>query len=466
MLMEVLQPYPVLPQDDCLLVTDQSTTPIWLKYLPAPARRLLEGKVGLHTAIHNSGWIFFDKILRALLGLLVGAWVARYLGPSQFGELAYCIAFIGIFQSVVNLGLDGIVVREIANEPKRANIILGTVFRLRLLLGIVLWVLAVGVYGLSNGFEGQGIWIVGLVGASMIFQVADTVDLWFQGNSQSKRTVLAKAAAYLISNAIRVALILLLAPLIAFAGVIAFEGALTAFALYVSYQRFPSEGAWKKHLPEAKKLLQESWPYMISSLSVMLYIRIDQLMIKNMLGDHELGIFAVIIPISNLWNMIPMAICTSIAPLIARKKILGVEFFTDALVKMFRFFWAICAIVIATIWLLSGLIVQWMYGPEYIGTVAALNIYVLTCIPIFMGVGQSLWLLNERKPQLYLIQTITGAVVCILANLILIPLWGINGAAIAAVISQVSSCFLINSIFAKRLFVMQMGFGNSQIKLQ
>ena len=64
--------------------------PIWLKFLPASIRNLLEGNKGLHAAIHNSGWIIFDKLLRALLGLLVGAWVARYLGPSQFGELAYC----------------------------------------------------------------------------------------------------------------------------------------------------------------------------------------------------------------------------------------------------------------------------------------------------------------------------------------------------------------------------------------
>ncbi len=445
-------------------MTDHTHNPIWVKYLPTGIRRMLEGKVGLHAAIHNSGWIFFDKILRALLGLLVGAWVARYLGPSQFGELAYCIAFIGIFQSVVNLGLDGIVVREIANEPIRANIILGTVFRLRLLLGIILWVLAIGVYGLSNGFEDQGIRIVGLVGASMIFQVADTVDLWFQGNSQSKRTVLAKAAAYLISNAIRVALILLLAPLIAFAGVIAFEGALTAFALYVSYQRFPSERAWKKHLPEAKKLLQESWPYMVSGLSIMLYMRIDQLMIKAMLGERELGIFAAIIPISNLWNMVPAAICTSIAPLMARKKLQGATVFKAALVQMFRFFWILCLVVVGITLLLSGFVIKLMYGYAYEEAIPVLNIYVLTCIPIFMGLGQGLWLLNERKSYLAPLQTITGAVVSIITNLIFLPLWGIEGAAVAAVLSQVSSCFLINSIFSRDLFVMQMGFHSNKIE--
>ena len=436
----------------------QSSDPSWFKFIPASIRGLLEGRSGLIAAIHNSGWIFFDKILRALLGVLVGAWVARYLGPSQFGELAYCIAFIAIFQSIANLGLDGIVVREVANDPLRANIVLGTTFQLRLFTGLISWALALLVYGLTNSFEDQDIWIIALVGTGMIFQVADTVDLWFQGNSQSKRTVLAKTSAYLISNTIRVALILLEAPLIAFALVIVLEGALTALALHHSYKRFPSNGVWQKHIPEAKKLLHESWPYLISGLSIMLYMRIDQIMIKSMLGEHELGIFAAIIPISNLWNMIPAALCVSLAPLMARKKLLGSEVLNDSLVKMFRIFWLISFMVVVCTLTLSRLVIEVMYGQAYTESVSVLNIYVFTCIPIAMGLGQGLWLLNERKSYLSPLQTITGALVSIVANLILIPLWGVEGAAIAAVLSQVSSCFLVNSIFARNLFVMQMGF--------
>lgn len=431
--------------------------PLWLKLLPKVLRNLLQGRAGLLAAIHNSGWIFFDKILRALLGLLVGAWVARYLGPSQFGELAYCIAFVGIFQSIANLGLDGIVVREIANQSQRANVILGTVFQLRLWVGLALWLFAVVLYGLANGFEGQGIWIIGMVGAGMVFQVADTVDLWFQGNSQSKRTVLAKASAYLISNVVRVVLILLAAPLVAFAAIVAIEGALTALALYFSYQRFPSEGNWKKHLPEARKLLKESWPYMVSGLSIMFYMRIDQLMIKNMLGDHELGIFAAVIPISSLWNMIPMAICTSIAPLMARKRNDGIEPFQRALVLMFRFFWILCFFIVALTLLLSGLVIRLMYGQAYEEAIPVLNIYVLTCIPIFMGLGQGLWLLNERKSYLSPLQTIAGALVSIVANLIFLPLWGIKGAAIAAVISYFISAILMNLFISPKLFILQLG---------
>jgi PST family polysaccharide transporter len=186
-------------------------------------------------------------------------------------------------------------------------------------------------------------------------------------------------------------------------------------------------------------------------------MRIDQIMIKSMLGERELGIFAAIMPIASLWNMIPMAICASLAPMFARKRAEGIVIFNAAMVNMFRFFWALCVLVIAVTWLLSGFVVELMYGQAYIEAIPVLNIYVLTCIPVFMGVGQGLWLLNERKSYLSPIQTVTGAVVSIITNLMLIPLLGIEGAAIAAVMAQISSCFLINSIFTRNLFVMQMG---------
>ena len=130
---------------------------------------------------------------------------------------------------------------------------------------------------------------------------------------------------------------------------------------------------------------------------------------------------------------------------------------------MFRFFWIFCLLVIGVTWLFSGLVIQLMYGQAYINAISVLNIYVLTCIPVFMGVGQGLWLVNERKSYLSPLQTVTGAIVCVLANLLFLPLWGINGAAVAAVLAQVSSAFLINSIFARNIFFMQLGFRSRNI---
>jgi PST family polysaccharide transporter len=83
-----------------------SSQPKWLKILPTKLSQRLSGNHNLLAAINNSGWLMFDKLIRLLLGLLVSAWVARYLGPAQYGELAYVLAYLAFFQAVAVLGMD------------------------------------------------------------------------------------------------------------------------------------------------------------------------------------------------------------------------------------------------------------------------------------------------------------------------------------------------------------------------
>ena len=191
--------------------------PAWIRFLPVSVRPYLAGRNNLHAAMHNSGWLLFDKLVRLMLGLLVGAWVARYLGPAQYGELAYALAYIAFFQTVSTLGLDSIVVRDLVIHPEREAQILGTAFTLRFACGIFSWLVAVLGMAVISGWSDRSVLLVLLVGGSLVFQAADTVDLWFQSRSQSRRTVVAKLAAYLLSGGVKVALIVAEAPLAAFA---------------------------------------------------------------------------------------------------------------------------------------------------------------------------------------------------------------------------------------------------------
>jgi len=438
-------------------MTSPNTDPNWFRYIPRVLSKRLIGRTQLHKAIHNSGWIFFDKILRAVLGLLVGAWVARYLGPGQFGELAYYIAFIALFQGITNLGLDGIAVREISHHQLSAHVILGTIYKLRIFAGIGCWLLAILSYGFIEGFNGSGIYIIGLVGASLVFQASDTVDLWFQERSQSKRTVIAKAIAYLLANVLKVVLILMHAPMIAFVVVIAAESLLNAFALFIAYKSYPSSDSWVPSKKVARKLLLESWPYLLSTVAIIIYMRIDQIMIRNMLDDRSLGIFSAMLPIAGAWNIIPGAIVTSIAPYMAKKHLESGPAFNEALLIMFRALWmlSLCAIVFTN--LISSFLIPAIFGMHYLDSIHILNIYVWTCLPIALGVGQGIWMLNERKPKLAMIQTVCGALASILTNLALIPSFGLVGAAYAAILSQIISTILINLLISRKLFFLQMG---------
>jgi len=432
------------------------THPSWLRFLPNGLKHHLIGRPNLLAVLLNSGWLMLDRMMRLALGLLIGAWVARYLGPAQYGELVYVLAYIAIFQAIANLGLDGIVVREIANNPISAHSILGTSFALRLGIGFVCWIVAIGSMAWLNGPNDQSVLLTALAGSSLVFQAADTIDLWFQSQSQSRSTVLAKLAAYLISSSVKVALILSSAPLEAFAAVMVLEGLMAAMGMALAYKCLPCHKRWQSTYSTASRLLSESWPFIIAGLSVMVYMRIDQIMIKEMLGPKELGIYAAVLPLATLWQFIPMMLNTSLAPFVAQKKLEGEKAYWDALKKVFKAYallaWMVC---IPTLFL-SNAAISILFGDEYKDGALVLNIYVFTNIAINMGVAQSLWLLNERKPIVNLMKTLIGAAITIVGNWLLIPNFGLTGVAVVGVIAMLTSAILSNYFFSKEILMLQL----------
>ena len=409
-----------------------------------------------HIAIlKNSSWLFTDKLLRLGLGVLVGAWVARYLGPLEFGELAFALAYIALFQSIANLGLDGIAVRDITQNESEAHSLLGTVFILRLCAGFFCWLSAVVGVALLKGFFDQSVLLTALVGSSLVFQAADTVDLWFQSQSQSRLTLFAKLTTYIVSNGCRIALILVGAPLVAFASIIFLEGLLSATGLALVYKSFSCDQHWSHSKLVAKRLLHESWPFMLSGVSIVIYMRIDQIMIREMLGPQQLGIFAAVLPLATLWQVIPVILNVSLAPHIARKKEESEAAYWLALQKVFVLYalpgWLITIPTIVS----ANWIVAVLFGPQYSEGAKVLSIYVLTNLFINMGMAQSLWMLNEGKSTLTLVSTLTGVLVCLVGNYFAIPRYGITGVAVIAVLAQLSSAVLINIFFARRIFIMQ-----------
>ena len=423
----------------------------WTKYLPDIIREWMEGRPHLRKAIDNTGWLLFDRILRMLIGVTVGAWVARYLGPARFGELAYIIAFIAFFQVIAGLEADGFIVRDIARKHGDTAVILGTSLRLRIFSGVICWLAAIALMYLLHPDDRQLCLLVAIVGAMLVFQASDTVDLWFESQSQSRRTVLAKFVSYLFSNSIKVFLLLIKAPLIAFAGVICLESAALAVALIVAYRSFPTTDRWRADMAQAKELLHLCWPFIASGVMITTYMRIDQIMLKEMLGERELGIYAAAFPISQAWNIIPAMLVASLAPFIARKKSRGEQEYQDALVIIFRFFAIVSLSGAALTALASPWIIRLMYGPQYQASAAVLSTLVFVNLLVFQGMAQSLWVVNDNVRIVTLLGTFLSAIIAIIFNSLLIRKCGIMGAVYVIFIAQGASVVVIPCLLRRDL---------------
>ena len=189
----------------------------WIRFLPDFIRSKIEGRHYLQNVISNSGWLFFDNVLRMGVGLFVGVWIARYLGPNQYGQLSYALAFVLLFSSLANLGLDSIAVRNIVRDSSRKDEILGTVFVLKLIGGATAFGVTMVAILLLRPADHLTQWLVGITAAGMIFQAFDTIDYWFQSQVKSKYTVISKNTAFLLISIVKIILIVVKAPLIAFA---------------------------------------------------------------------------------------------------------------------------------------------------------------------------------------------------------------------------------------------------------
>lgn len=415
----------------------------------------LSGRPGLKLISINSGWLVGDKLLRLFIGLFVGAWVARYLGPEQYGKLAYVMSFLAIFQAFSFLGLDNIVVRGIAQSPTDANQILGTTLRVRLVASTLSFsgacVFAYLIYPEKIDFQ----LIVFLVGFGMIFQTADIIDLWFQSQSQSRRTVIAKAISYVIAAAVKILLIVQNAPLWLFAAAIGGETALSAIALYISYKKFPVIKSWTWDSSLAMKMLRQSFPLLLSGISIIVYMKSSQLIINELVDSTAVGIYATAQTLSELWYFLPLTLVTSVAPILARKKIESEKSYNDALQNVFGMMWFISIFISVGIMICSEFIVIMLYGEAYRSAAFVLSIHIFTLIPVCVGVAQTLWLINENKSSLVLYQAIAGAISSLGLNFILISKYGIAGAAFATVMSQFIQAFAVNALIAPALFRLQ-----------
>jgi polysaccharide transporter, PST family len=405
---------------------------------------------GLAAIIKNTSWLFGDRILRMGVALIIGVWVARYLGVQQYGLFNYAIAFAGLFNPLANLGLDSLVVRDLVRQPQDREQILGTVFWLKFLGGNCALLLTVVCVYFFHQNQDQTILLVAILATGGILQSFDTIDIWYQSQLKSKYTVVVKNIAFIITALSKIALISIKAPLIAFVVISVVEIGLGSLGLYLIYTfKTKLNFLWHWNFLIAKNILKESWPLIFSGFAILIYMKIDQIMLGAMLNSNAVGIYAAATRISEMFYFIPMMISSSASPAIFAAKKISEELYYQRLNKLIRFMILIAVIISILMTFSSEIIVNLLFGNSYIDAVPILSIHIWASVFVFMGVAISSWFISEGFTQLSMYRTVVGAVTNILLNLWLIPKYAGLGAAIATLVSYACSDFFSNAVYPK-----------------
>lgn len=408
----------------------------------------LKDHAGFVRYFKNSSWLLGEQMLRMITGLLVGIWVARYLGPEQFGIFSYVLALTALFSSIAKLGLDGIMVRELVNHPDQQDVYLGTAFWMKVIGAfLVIALIALALPWTSN--DSTTTLYVFIIAAGLIFQSFEVVDFYFQSKVLSKFVSICKVIQLALSSLLKFYLILTNAELVWFVWVILFDQVTIAVMLYFSYRYQNTRLLPLRYFNFAtvKKLLQDSWSLILVGLAITIHMRIDQVMIKEMLGDYELGIYSVGLRLSELWYFFPALITSSIFPAIVNAKKNNEILYLQRLQSLYKLMaWSGIAIAIS-ITLLSDWLVVFLYGDTYQAAGKVLAIHVWTVVFVFLGVAGGKWMIVENIQIYANYFVITGLLVNIVGNLILIPIYGVVGAAVSILASQVTSSYLTPYLF-------------------
>lgn len=278
----------------------------------------------------------------------------------------------------------------------------------------------------------------------MIFQSFNVINLYFQSKVLSKYAVHASIASLVVSSTLKIILILTNAPLIAFAYVILLDSiVLSAGFLFFYLRNNLSIRSWEFDYSLAKSLLKDSWPLIISGIMISAYMKIDQVMLKEMLGDDAVGQYAAAVRLSEAWYFFPVIISSSLFPAIINAKRINNNLYYSRLQKLYNFMIWLAICIALPVSLCSNWIIDVLYGSEYSQATSVLTVHIWAGVFVFLGVASGKWLVNENLQLFSTINTAVGTFFNIILNYVLIPKIGIVGAAWATLISYFMAAYLM-----------------------
>jgi len=400
----------------------------------------------------NTSWLFFERILRIVISFIVSVFVVRYLGPKEFGIYSYAISFAWLFASISTLGLESISTRELVKNSDKRDEINGTVFSLRL-LGSIACIITTAIVLLLIGEDTYTTILILIFSGSFIFQSFSAIEYYFRGIVKAKYNAYALSASVIFSSGLKILFILLKAPLIYFIIAASAEYFFLAIGLVAVYNHNKlSIFSWKYSKEIAASLLKDSWPLALSGVVVMIYMRIDQVMIKNMLNIEAVGYYSAAVRLCEAWYFIPVTLCNAIFPAIVNAKSVSEKFYNNRMQKLYDLLTWLAIGIAVPVTIFSDQIIQILFGSEFASASPVLTIYIWAGVAVFLNVASSQYLINENLAKLTFYRSTIGMVINVILNLVLIPIYGIVGSAVATLISY---SLVILSLFSHPQFNIQ-----------
>ena len=380
------------------------------------------------------GWLLGGKIVNMILSFFVSLATARYLGPDNFGSINYVAAYVSFFSSITSLGLSVIVIKEISMGKEDDNEVSWTGILMRFLTAVFSTIAVIALVSITDKSDPLMVKIAILESIAILASAFDTFMYWFQGKLLGKYTSIASVVAYIGMSLYRIYLLANNADILWFAFATSVDTLLLSLILMLCYVR---ENGFhpKVSVRLGKSLMKQSYHYMISGLIAILYSKIDQIMLKQMLDTYSVGLYTAALTIAGLWGMIPSAFIQSVSPILYKNAEENRGMFYKRLRQSYAGIWLLNICWSLGVSIFSYWVIYLLYGKAYLGARGALVIVVWYTGITSIGSLTQVYLATENKNKYVNYFALAGLVTDVVLNALLIPKMGILGAAIATLVT-------------------------------
>lgn len=392
--------------------------------------------------IKNFSWLVSGKVIQMIISLVIGLLVARYLGPSNFGLINYSLSYTSFFTPLCTLGITSILVKNFTDKPDEIGQTIGTTLTLRTGSALASLLLIIVIVLIVDRNEPITILITFLVATSLLFQVFDTFNYWFQYKYKAKVIAIVSLVAYVLLVIYRIILLINGCNVQWFAFSYTLDYLAIAILLVYAYKRYKGPKL-KYSYNKAKELLFSSYHFILSGLMVAIYGYTDKLMLKHMLSEKEVGFYSVATAICTIWVFVLNAVIDALYPTIMRMYREDKEAYRKKNIQLYAIVFYVSTFVSLIITVFATFAIGLLYGAEYLPAAAPLQIITWYTAFSYLGVARNAWIVCEHKQKYLKYMYVCAAIINVLLNLVFIPLWGTNGAALASLITQLFTSIII-----------------------
>lgn len=393
----------------------------------------------------NASWIIGCKLVQAVLNIFISSLTARFLGTANFGVINYAASIVAFFVPIMQLGINSVVVQEYVNNEEEEGKIIGTSVSL-CLSSALLSICGVFLFAsIANAGERETIIVCVLYSLLLISQAFEMIQYWFQAKYLSKYTSIIMLVAYVITTAYKIFLLITKKSVYWFALSHAIDYILIAIGLFVAY-KFLGKQKLSFSFSIAKRLISKGKYYIISFMMVTIFAHTDKIMIKLMIDNEATGMYSAAVACAGMTSFVFSAIIDSMRPLILKSKNESDEQFKDNLKILYSIVIYVALAQCLCMTLFAKLIIRILYGTAYFGAINILQIVVWYTTFSYIGAVRDVWILAEKKQKYLWIINLSGALTNVVLNAILIPLIGINGAALASLVTQIFTNIILGFI--------------------